>query len=278
MKIAILAAGTSSNFPLFIDKPKSLYHLNGKIQLQRVIEDARQFAADEDIIVVAGYKSEMIRRFMKRYPKITVKVNKDYRGPAVMSLRTAVEGENDDMVFMLADESISRKNVGRICRSDKKMAIMCHDTYYYYSLGIMKLRKDVLHIINDKRYLSMEAMKKIYCFANNKSRYDGNFTLESGICLGYLTIDLVRRIGKIRKIENPVLTYKGNDIDFLWFDPEKEYIPDLDSFSDTDEYRSSKCMRFYFDHISYNIRRVNRKLKKIGKKAASCLRTHKELK
>ena len=62
MKIAILAAGTSKYFPIFIDKPKCLYHLNGEIQLKRVIEDAKQFVKDKDIIVVmANPKNGLIK-------------------------------------------------------------------------------------------------------------------------------------------------------------------------------------------------------------------------
>ena len=73
----------------------------------------------------------------------------------------------------------------------------------------------------------MDAMKEIYCFANNKKEYDGNFTINSGICLGYIFIDLIRRIGKIKKIANPMTTYEGEDIDFLHFDPKEEYTEDL---------------------------------------------------
>lgn len=256
MKIAILAAGTSKYFPLFIDKPKCLYHLNGVIQLQRVIEDARQFVADKDIIVVAGYKNKYIKEFLKEYPDITLKINERYKESAIFSFRKAVENEDDDMVFILGDECIRRRNIQRICSSHRKIAILYHDTYYYYSVGILKLRKDVLDIVKDDKYLSMEAMKEIYCFANEKDIYDGNFTINSGICLGYIFIDLVRRIGGIKKIENPKLTYRGDDIEFLYYNPDEEYNPDLDYFCDTDEYKNSLFLRVYSDFISDSIRKV----------------------
>ena len=269
MKIAILAAGTSKYFPLFFDKPKCLYHLEGEIQLQHVIEDAKQFVEEKDIIVVGGYKHRKIEKFLRRYPQITFKVNKRYKKPAIYSFRKAVEGENEDVLFLLGDERISRENIRKIADSKRKLAILCHDEYYYYSVGIIKLRKDALRFINDDKYLSMEAMKEIYCFANNKKEYDGNFSINSGICLGYIYIDLVRQIGGIEKIENPVTSYHGEDIDFVHFNPKEEYVPDLDYFSDTDEYKSNKVMRFYSDVISDNIKRLGRapaKLKRIVSK------------
>ena len=111
-----------------------------------------------------------------------------------------------------------------------------------------------------------EAMKEIYCFANDKEEYDGSFTINSGICLGYIFIDLVRRIGGIKKIENPVISYTGSDIDFIHFNPAEEYVPDLDYFSDTDEYKKSRLLRFYSDVISDNLKHLGRapaKLKRI---------------
>ena len=264
MKIAILAAGGSKYFPLFIDKPKCLYHLDGDVQLERVIKVAEKFVEDRDIIVVGGYKYKYIKKYLEAYhPLIDFKVNAQYNGPAIFSFRKAIENVNDDVIFMFGDENISEKNVARIINSTRKMSILCHDIYYYYSLGIMRLDKDSIQLLNDDKYLSMEYMKKVYCFANGKKVYDGNFDINSGICIGYTMIDLVRRIGHIKKIENPVTHYHGEDIDFLHYDPNTEYISDIDHFYDTDEYGENFILRFYSDYISDGIKRIVRGLRKI---------------
>ena len=261
MKIASLAAGKSDYFPVFIDRPKCLYHLNGKIQLERVVDDCLNFVAEDDIIVVAGYKYKKIENFLKKYPKVRLKVNEKYFGPAIFSYRKAAENEDDDIVFICADESIKLHNIKKICDSQKKMALLCHDTFYYYSLGIFKLRKDQLNILFDDKYLSMKQMEEIYCFANNKEEYDGAFNINSGICLGYLVIDFVRRIGRIEKVENPV-SYNGHsDIDFIHYDPSIDYINDLDSIKDTEEYMSNVFLRIYADYISWLIKSFARKMK-----------------
>lgn len=266
MKIAILVAGGSRYFPLFIDKPKSLYHLNGQIQLQKFIEDVKQFVDEKDIIIVAGYKYKYIKKFLRKYPDIKFKINHNYNGPAIYTFRKAIEGENDDIVFMFGDESISRHNISKICKSSRKLAVLSHDNYWYYSLGIMKLRADQLNIINDNKYLSMEKMKKIFCFANKKKEFDNSFKINSGICIGYIMIDFIRRIGQIRKIENPALAYNGKDIDFIHYNPKEEYLPDLDHFYETDEYKHNMLLRFYSDYISDPIRRIGGFVKRTIKK------------
>ncbi len=258
MKIAILAAGTSKYFPLFIDKPKCLYHLNGEIQLKRVIEDAKKFVDEKNIIVIGGYKYKYMEKFLaKNYPEIDFRVNERYLEPAIYSFRKAIENVDDDIVFMFGDESISQKNISRIAKSKRKLSILYHDKYWFYSLGIFKLRKDVINILNDDKYLSMDEIKKIYKFANNGKEYDNSFSINSGICIGYTMIDIITTIGNITKIENPA-GYNGNDIDFLHYNPEEEYIPDLDSFKATDEYKNNWFLRFYNDFISKAIKKVLR--------------------
>lgn len=256
MRIAILAAGYSKFFPIFIDKPKCLYHLNGQIQLERVILDAEQFVDDKDIIVVGGYKHQYIQKYLREHhPQIDFRVNEKYMQPAIYSFRKAIENVDDDVVFMFGDESISRKNIERIAASDRKLSILYHDNYYYYSLGIFKLRKDVLSIFNDDKYLSMDSMKEIFSFANNGKEYDNSFSINSGVCIGYTMIDIVRTIGNITKIEYPG-NYTGTDIDFLHYDPNTEYLPDLDHIEDTDEYKHSFALRFYSKVISRCIKKA----------------------
>ena len=262
MKIAILAAGKSEYFPVLIDKPKCLYHLNGEIQLQRVIETCAKIVGEENLIVVAGYKYKYISRFLKKYPKIELRINNAFSGPAIYSYREAAKNSNDDIVFLCADESISENNIRRICDSYKKMALLCHDKYYFYSVGIFKMRKDQLSVLFDDKYLDMEQMKEIYCFANKKSQYDGEFSINSGICLGYIVIDLVRRIADIDEIVNPSIYTEDRGVDFLHYDPSTEYVEDLDYITDTDEYKNNVFLRIYNNTFSRVIKAIFRRIKK----------------
>ena len=267
MKIAILAAGVPKGFPVLFRKPKCLYHFGGEIQLERVIKVALKFVDEQDIIIVGGYNHRLLRKYINsKHPKIDYRVNYKFKESAVYSLRKAVENVDDSVVFMLADENILEKNVEKICSSTRKMAILCEDKYYYYSVGIMKLDKNSIKLIEDDCYLSMDYMKQVYCFANNKEKYDSCFHISSGVCLGYTTIDLVRRIGNITKIEDPVLFYHGEDIDFIPYDWRNEYIKDLDSFSDTDEYKNNGFLRFYYNVIYKTIRKVGRSIKRLLRK------------
>lgn len=69
-----------------------------------------------------------------------------------------IENINEDVVFLFTDERISIENIKKIISSKRKLSLLYHDKYYYY-LGIFKLRKDVLNIINDNKYLNYNFLK-----------------------------------------------------------------------------------------------------------------------
>lgn len=270
MKIAIMAAGNSEYFPLFFDKPKSLYHVDGKTQLSKVIEMSRKITTDDNIFVVSGYKSEKMKKYLEIfYPNIRCKINKNYNKQAVYSFRTAIDGEKDDILFVFADELINEVNTKKIANSKKSMAILYHDDFYYISLGVFKINKNKLDLFNDAKYLSFHYIKKIYCFANDKSEFDGRFLMNSGICLGYIVIDIVRRIAEIKEIKHPSLYENKTNVDFIYYDPQTDYLPDLDEVEDTDEYKYSFILRAYVKLFSKPARRIIHRIKRISENAKS---------
>ena len=107
-------------------------------------------------------------------------------------------------------------------------------------------------------------MKKVYCFAHGVDTYNGSFNINSGICMGYILIDLVRRIARIKKIEDPTKYYHGDDVDFLWFDG-SHYIDDLDRVEQTEEYENSLFLRKYSE-LYFGLKRKKEDVKKDAEK------------
>lgn len=84
----ILAAGMGKR--LSEDKPKSLIEFNGKTLLDRKIEVFNNNGFEE-IIVVVGYKAEMIEDAVKKYDNVTLIYNSNYKESQTMeSISAAV--------------------------------------------------------------------------------------------------------------------------------------------------------------------------------------------
>ena len=74
----IMAAGTSSRFaPLSYEKPKALLEVRGEILIERQIEQL-MLAGVPSIVVVTGYKAEMLDYLKDKYP-VRLIHNADYR-------------------------------------------------------------------------------------------------------------------------------------------------------------------------------------------------------
>jgi choline kinase len=77
----ILAAGMGKR--LNEDKPKSLFEFNGKTLLDRKIEIFNKYNFEE-ILIVVGYKAEMIEDAVKKYDNVTLIYNPHYEKTQTM--------------------------------------------------------------------------------------------------------------------------------------------------------------------------------------------------
>lgn len=67
MKIIILAAGRGSRMgEQTADKPKCLLLVNGKTLLEKALDASRSILKEKDIIVIGGYKREMLAQFSSK--------------------------------------------------------------------------------------------------------------------------------------------------------------------------------------------------------------------
>lgn len=99
MKAIIVAAGQASRLmPITNDKPKCLLEIGGKTIMERQLEVLRQCGID-DIVVVKGYKREMIN-----YPGVRYYENTDYENNNILSSLFYAQSEmDDDFVFSYSD-------------------------------------------------------------------------------------------------------------------------------------------------------------------------------
>src|ERR1700674_1081135 len=130
MKAVILAAGANNprkfnnarevgiRFPV-LAKPKSLYSYHGKIQLQHLLEDLRQLGLEEKTRIVVGYKKEQIRAFVRdRGFKVELVENPRYHESALYSVIAGLQGVDEDVLLLFADERISLPTLQALIRTE----------------------------------------------------------------------------------------------------------------------------------------------------------------
>jgi len=264
----MLAAGMGNPFAfplIWPAKPKCLYSFKGKIQLQRVLEDVRALGLEEKTRIVIGYRGERIREFIRKSDfKVELVENPRYRESAIYSVLTGIEGVDEDVLLMFADERIKLESLRRLIQTDTGLGFLMSKDFLYYCSIVLKVGKEKLDLFRDQRYLSDEFLADARRFlCDDSGRPLGKVLpppagiyLRSGWALDFMIIDIIRRVCKLNKATDPI---GGGERDFspVPFDESAEYMGDLDRFWQTDEYRNSAFVRFVF-HLEVAVRLVER--------------------
>jgi choline kinase len=129
----ILAAGMARRLrPLTDTKPKCLLTVGNRTLLQRTV-DAMLQAGVSELVVVTGYRAEMIRDFLTaHYPELTIRFldNTDYEhNNNIYSLWMAMEVVRGcDFLLMDSDILCDPAAVMRIAREEESaLAVNCHE-------------------------------------------------------------------------------------------------------------------------------------------------------
>lgn len=116
MQAIILAAGLGSRLKdLTQDKPKAMVEVAGK----KLIDYAIEFISPEipSIYVVAGYKIEIFKPYLSRYPNVFVIENKDFNKGSVLTLEKALPYIKEDFLLMNVDHIYPKKMFHKILSS-----------------------------------------------------------------------------------------------------------------------------------------------------------------
>jgi len=124
MKTIILAAGTGQRLGSYSkDRPKCLLEFGGKSLLQRHIEILHHYALD-DIVIVTGFKSDMIKSALSDIGATRVELcfNPDFAKGSILSLLTGLNtlALEQNFILMDADVLYDHHIIGRLVNSDKE--------------------------------------------------------------------------------------------------------------------------------------------------------------
>ena len=120
MKAIIIAAGEGSRLmPITDDKPKCLLEIKGKTIMQRLLEVLRQCGIN-DIVVVRGYKGEMLN-----YQGIRYCENTDYKNNNILRSLFYAESEmNGGFVFSYSDIIFEQSVLEKLLQSQADISLV----------------------------------------------------------------------------------------------------------------------------------------------------------
>jgi choline kinase len=133
MKAIILAAGVGKRLSSITkQKPKSLIQFGGKSLLRRHV-DCLVGLGIRDVVLVVGYKQELIREESMRFPtdvNVHFLVNEEYVRGSIGSLWVARSEFTDDLVIMDADVLYHPSILERLVKSSSENALLMDETVH----------------------------------------------------------------------------------------------------------------------------------------------------
>ena len=151
MKAVILAAGEGTRLRPFTETmPKVMLPVANKPILQYLIE-ALINSGIEEIIVVVGYKKEIILKYFEDYEGIRINyvVQKSQLGTA-HALMQAKDMVIDDFIVLAGDNIVDYSSINKILKIDSEYAILIKDHSQTSKYGAVAVDKNYLKEIVEK--------------------------------------------------------------------------------------------------------------------------------
>ena len=145
MKAVILAAGEGKRLQPFTETmPKVMLPVANKPVLEYVFDAARNCGIDE-IIVVVGYKKEVIMEYFKNYKgiKITYVIQDKQLGTA-HALLQAKKHLDDSFIVLSGDNIIDNNIISKLINDKSKYSILI-DTVFVFILSTITVLESLEH-------------------------------------------------------------------------------------------------------------------------------------
>ena len=191
MQLIILAAGKSNRIFKDINKNKCLIEVNKKTLIEKIILDSSNYF--KKINIITGFKSYLIKKKLKNYPKIKMIHNKNYYKTEMLhSLITGLKKVNDDVVISYSDILISKK-IWKIFNKTKDKEITLPIKINWREIWSIR-SKGFLDDAESLRINKQKYLKEIGNKIKKNSRVDGQF-----MGLIYIPKKMIQKIIKLYK-------------------------------------------------------------------------------
>jgi glucose-1-phosphate thymidylyltransferase len=151
-KAVVLAAGEGKRLRPFTETmPKVMLPVSNKPVLEYVLDAVKNTGID-DIVLVVGYKKEVIMEYFKDYAddvNITYVVQDKQLGTAHAVLQ-AKEHVDEDFVVLSGDNIIDQGSISKLIADESKYSMLIKKTPHPSKYGVVFMEKNILQRIVEK--------------------------------------------------------------------------------------------------------------------------------
>ncbi len=190
MKAVILAAGEGKRLRPFTETlPKVMLPVANKPIIKHIIDSLEKTDIDE-IVIVVGYKKEVIMEYFKNYSKIKISfVTQDKQLGTAHALMQAKKKIKGSFIVVPGDNIIDNKSISKLIKDKSKYSLLIKEHLHPSKYGVVFTEKGNLKRIVEKpkEEIGKFISTGIYKFPKNifktieKLANEGNYALTSSI-------------------------------------------------------------------------------------------------
>ncbi len=151
MKAVILAAGEGKRLRPFTETmPKVMLPVGNKPVLEHVFDAVKKSGINE-IILVVGYKKEVIMEYFKDYEDITIKyVVQDKQLGTANALLKAKNHVKDTFIVLSGDNIVDQNSISKLIKDKSKYSMLIKEHPHPSKYGVVFIEKQSLRRIVEK--------------------------------------------------------------------------------------------------------------------------------
>ena len=215
MKAVILAAGEGKRLRPFTETmPKVMIPISNKPVLEYVI-DAGKNTGIEEIIIVVGYKKEVIMEYFKDYKNVKLTyVTQDKQLGTAHALLQAKKHIKNPFIVISGDNIIGQGSISKLIKNESKYAMLVKEHPHPSKYGVVTIERNILTEIIEKpkeeygKFISTG----IYKLPDTIFSKINNLTSQGEYSLSSIIQSLVKQGEKIKTI----IADKWMDIVYPW--------------------------------------------------------------
>jgi len=151
MKAVILAAGEGRRLRPFTETmPKVMLPVANKPVLEYVVDAVKNSGIDE-IIIVVGYRKEVIMEYFKNYEDVDIKyVVQDKQLGTAHALLQAKKHIKDSFIVLSGDNIIDQNSISKLIKDKSEYSILIKEHPHPSKYGVVFVEKNILKEIVEK--------------------------------------------------------------------------------------------------------------------------------
>ena len=191
MKAVVLAAGKSTRtWPLTLTRPKPLLMVANKTLIEHNLDQLQELV--KEVIIIIGYKKDMIKEKLKDYKKIKIRFVEQKRQLGTAHALVQIKEKLGRFILLMGDDLYFKQDIKRCLRYS--YSVLGKPVPDYKNFGILIVRNNVVKDIVEKPSEFISNLANTACYVLDDEIFSVIKRLKKSVRKEYELTDAIKHL------------------------------------------------------------------------------------